>query len=67
MHNGDIMSVFVQIYLPNHGQIEIKFGVRSLYVKLWAVLSFVFVPYDCVHKGTVYPSQISAHCTGLSH
>jgi hypothetical protein len=43
MHNRDIMSVFVQIYLPNHGEQDIKFGVRSLYVKLWAVLYFVCI------------------------
>jgi hypothetical protein len=43
MHNGDIVSVFVQIYLPNCGEIEIKFGVRSLYVKLWVLLYFVCI------------------------
>jgi hypothetical protein len=34
MHNGDVVSVFVHIYLPNHGEMEIRFGMRSLYVKL---------------------------------
>jgi len=43
MHNGDVMPVFVQIYLPNHGEIEVKFDVRSLYVKLWAVLYIVCI------------------------
>ena len=68
MHNGDVMPVFVQIYLPNHGEIDIKFGVRNLYVKLWAVLIlFVFVQYYSVREGTVQSSQISSQFTGLSH
>lgn len=24
MHNGDVMPVFVQIYLPNHGETEVN-------------------------------------------
>jgi len=41
MYNKDVISVFVQIYLPTLGEILIKFGVRSLYIKLWAVLYIV--------------------------
>ena len=38
-----MLCLFVQIYLPNHGETEIKFGVRNLYAKLWAVLYIVCI------------------------